>query len=127
MRVDFKHAQSIFHEAVEKSDPAERARFLDEVCGEDADLRGHLELLLDSHNQSGSFLEQGAIVSPTVELSVLDEPIAEQPGSQIGPYKLLQKIGEGGMGVVYLAEQKRAGRTPRGAEDHQARHGHSAR
>ena len=105
MSVDFKHAQSIFHEAVEKSDPAERARFLDEVCGEDADLRGHLELLLDSHNQSGSFLEQGAIVSPTIELSVLDEPIAEQPGSQIGPYKLLQRIGEGGMGTVYMAEQ----------------------
>ena len=85
MNVDFKQAQSIFHGAGGRSMTRRRARFLDEVGGEDANLRSHLELLIDSHNQSGTFLEQGAIVSPTINLSALDEPIAEHLGSRSVP------------------------------------------
>ena len=62
--------------------------------------------MLHANDQPGGFLASRAEASPT-----LDQPITERPGTVIGPYKLLQKIGEGGMGVVYMAEQTRAGRS----------------
>ena len=54
------------------------------------------------------------------------EPISEQPGTIIGPYKLLEQIGEGGFGVVFMAEQTAAGPPQGGAQDHQAGDGHAA-
>ena len=54
-------------------------------------------------------------------------PILEGPGTRIGPYKLLEQIGEGGMGVVYMAEQTEPVRRKVAAEDHQAGHGLRAR
>ncbi len=67
-------------------------------------LRRRVELLLKAHQGEDSLLDRGyedRASSPTI-----DQPITEKPGTQIGPYKLLQQIGEGGMGVVYMAEQK---------------------
>ncbi len=88
--------QSIFIEALEEQDPAQRAALLEQACAGDSDLRQRVERLLSRHHDAGSFLE-----SPGFGRSSL----AEGPGSVIGSYKLLQQIGEGGMGVVYMAEQ----------------------
>ncbi|HEX5106465.1 MAG TPA: serine/threonine-protein kinase, partial [Pirellulaceae bacterium] len=97
--------REIFDRALAIADPAGRAAWLDEACGGDPARRDHIAGLLEAHLKLGSFLEvpPGA-VAREVE-GTLDQPL-ERPGTQIGPYKLLQQIGEGGMGVVYMAEQK---------------------
>jgi len=93
--------QSLFVEALEKQDPAERAAFLDQMCAGDPALRQRLERLLQRHEQDDSFLK-----SPTAAWAGIAEMIRERPGTVIGPYKLLQQIGEGGMGIVFMAEQE---------------------
>jgi serine/threonine protein kinase len=106
--------EAIFQAALEKATPAERAAYLDQVCQGDSDLRQQVERLLHAQHQLGSFLEQPAAgaTSDVVSGQWIDPQRAtgvtptEGPGSHIGPYKLLQQIGEGGMGVVYMAEQE---------------------
>ncbi len=108
--------ESIFLAALEKKSPEERAAYVDQACAGDADLRRRVERLLDAHPKVGGFLEKPAVAAatqPSAEEAVQEaatlppRPISEGPGSRIGPYKLLQQIGEGGMGVVYMAEQER--------------------
>src|SRR4051812_25992495 len=83
--------------------PGRRAEFLDEACGSNPLLRGEVESLLRAHDASVSFLHD----PPGRPLATVDhEPIAERPGAVIGPYKLRERIGEGGFGVVYVAEQE---------------------
>jgi eukaryotic-like serine/threonine-protein kinase len=96
--------QSIFSEALEKEDPAERAAFLERACAGDPSLRQRLDRLLQRHQQGDNFLEglAGGVVGVVATVA---EPVSERPGTVIGPYKLLQQIGEGGMGTVYMAEQ----------------------
>src|SRR5205823_2875212 len=87
--------EAIFFAALEKGSPQERAAYLDEACAGDPDLRRCVERMLAAQAQAGSFLEQPAR-SPVVTAD--EQPVKEAPGTMIGPYKLLQPIGEGGMG-----------------------------
>src|SRR5262245_9718722 len=90
-------AKAIFFDAVEIQGTEERAAFVAKACGDDSALRARVNALLNAHDQAGRFLGG--------ESATQDQPDSEFTGSQIGPYKLLQQIGEGGMGVVYMAEQ----------------------
>jgi serine/threonine protein kinase len=91
----------VFDEALRRAAGPDRARYLDEACGGDLELKRRVERLLRAVSEAGSFLETPARdSSPTV-----DQPPVEGPGTVIGPYKLLQPVGEGGMGTVWMAEQ----------------------
>ena len=103
MTTERPNIDSIFLAAAEKANPQERSDYLTDVCGDDTELRSRVEQLLAAQDKAASFLE-----APVPEVGETnDQPIAESVGARIGSYKLLQKIGEGGMGVVYLAEQKK--------------------
>ncbi|MBI3464967.1 MAG: protein kinase [Planctomycetes bacterium] len=99
MTIDPIKAKELFLQALDRQEPADRDRFLCEACGDDAALRHEVNVLLSAEAGAGSFLEQGVVAT-------IDQP-HERPGTMIGPYKLLEQIGEGGMGLVYMAEQLR--------------------
>jgi serine/threonine protein kinase/tetratricopeptide (TPR) repeat protein len=101
--IDLTKVESLFFAALEKSSAQERAAFLDEACGNDAELRQHVERMVAAHPKAAHFLDAPA---PAPVATIDELPIRERPGTVIGPYKLLQQIGEGGMGVVYMAEQE---------------------
>ncbi|MBI3866101.1 MAG: protein kinase [Planctomycetia bacterium] len=97
--------RDIFIEAIRTADATDRGIFLDQACANDADLRQRVETLVEAHERAGSFLEP-AFPALAATLDTPIEPlIATVPGTVIGSYKLLEQIGEGGMGVVYMAEQ----------------------
>jgi tetratricopeptide (TPR) repeat protein/tRNA A-37 threonylcarbamoyl transferase component Bud32 len=93
--------ESILASAVELRSAAERRQFVEQACGGDAELQRRVEELIENHFRAGSFLE-----APAPDLSATAaESAREGPGTVIGPYKLLQQLGEGGMGAVFMAEQ----------------------
>jgi serine/threonine protein kinase/Flp pilus assembly protein TadD len=109
------HEEEIFHQALARG-PEERAAYLEQACAGDPALRASVEALLRANVGATGFLERPAPapVAGPAESDVpstrgtalpVDPPPFEGPGAVIGPYKLLQQIGEGGMGTVFMAEQ----------------------
>jgi serine/threonine protein kinase/tetratricopeptide (TPR) repeat protein len=94
--------REIFDAALALAEPAQRAAYLDQACAGDDARRQQIAGLLEMHAQLGSFLEAPA---PAQGVTVDQSGSPEGPGTVIGPYKLLQQIGEGGMGTVFMAEQ----------------------
>jgi serine/threonine protein kinase/tetratricopeptide (TPR) repeat protein len=94
--------QAIFIEALEQEGAAERAAFLERACAGDLVLRRRIERLLQRHEQADHFLDSPALGL----LAATEEPVREGPGTIIGAYLLLEPLGEGGFGVVFLAEQQ---------------------
>ena len=95
------NAKAIFLAALECESADARSRFIDQACGADAALRRRVEDLLQANRDAGDFL--GCVDEPE---ATFDEPSTASAGTVIGPYKLLEQIGEGGMGTVWMAQQQ---------------------
>ena len=111
MPTDLLKARELFLHAVGKVPPEQWDSYVAGACGGDVELEQQVGLMLRLHREAGSFLERPAAVGVTVAspppagLTAVHRPADDAPGTVIGPYKLLQQLGEGGMGAVYMAEQ----------------------
>ncbi len=116
MPADSGSDETIFAAALQWDNPAQRAAYLDEACAGNPDLRRRVEELLKASGEAQTFLERPVgqprrpgpttAAAPTIRFDVLGASPVEGPGARIGRYKLLQQIGEGGCGTVFMAEQE---------------------
>src|SRR5262245_48044834 len=100
--------REVFIAALQQEDPAQRQAYLDEACARRPELRRQVEHLLRLYEGAGSFLEEPAAEAPAtgpIQGDAAQASSPEAPGTVIGPYKLLESIGEGGMGTVWMAQQ----------------------
>src|SRR5262245_20722074 len=95
--------REIFSGAIQRDDPVQRREFVHQACAADNALRRRIEELLSVYDRAGDFPES-PVARP--DATVDQPPIVEGPCTVISPYKLLEPIGEGGMGTVWMAEQK---------------------
>src|SRR5438270_10063413 len=103
MTVDFEKLRAVFDAAVERHTAEQWDAYLDQACAGDEDLRRQAGLLLKAHAEGQGPLDREAFGGDRIEPY---PAMTECPGTVIGPYKLLEQIGEGGFGVVYMAEQQ---------------------
>src|SRR5262245_52716515 len=99
---DAEQREEAVFEAALKLSATERAAYLDKSCGGDADLRRRMETLLGAFDRAGGFMKEPAVAMSS-RAALL--PPTEKAGDRIGRYTLRERIGEGGCGVVYVAEQ----------------------
>jgi serine/threonine protein kinase len=105
--------REIFSSALERQTPGERNAYLDGACGADEEMRARIAALLRANDLADGFLPMDDLteaLSGSAQRPVDDigaSKVAQKPGDRIGPYKLRETIGEGGCGVVYVAEQEK--------------------
>ena len=114
MEKQLLNVKAVFDHALEIESPIERVAYLDEACAGAPEVRQQVAALLKAHADAGNFLESppaanlpsppwGRWAGGEGVLPTADEPLSERPGTVIGPYKLMEQIGEGGMGLVFVA------------------------